>query len=144
MIPQINILTVVDVIGALAAGTLTGNMTMSANRRGPGQPMSAGALASAATFAQVINWQITTVDVQTNVRINKITFYKNGKPIADPAVPCAALRNYGAPSGDYWAGVINFAYLVAPGTYQYLMELDMGRKTMVMEEFASITISAPS
>lgn len=143
MIPQINIVTVVDVIGALAAGTLTGNIYMTDNSRiGTTTGRGSGTLASGVTYTQVLNWQVMAVDVQTDVRISKISFYRNGIPIAAADTPCAKLQKYGAPSGDYWAGVVNLQGLIEGGVYQYLIEFDMGRKIMTMESFASIAVTA--
>lgn len=143
MIPQINIMTVVDVIGALTTGTLTGNIYMTDNRRGSrtsGQ--GTATLASDVTYTQVLNWHVMPIDVQTDIQINKITFYRNGALITAANTPCARLQKYGAPSGEYWAGVVNYLGLIEGGVYQYLIELDMGRKIMTMENFASINVGA--
>ena len=136
--PQINIMTFVDVIGALAAGTLTGNIFMTDNSRaGHTTGRGTATLSSAVTNGQVINWHVVPVDVQTAVEIVGITF--------QPLSPCALLRKYGAPSGDYWAGyvgILNSTQQMAPGLYGYVMELDMGRKVMTMETPASINVIA--
>lgn len=142
MIPQINVMILVDVIAALSAGSLTNNIFMTDNRRGKNTSgLGTGALTTDCTHTQVLNWHVMAIDVQTDVQINKITFYHNGAPISAANTPCARLQKYGAPSGHYWAGVVNYAHLAPGGIYQYLIEFDMGRKIMVMENFAALNIS---
>lgn len=137
-IPQINIMAFVDVIGALATGTLTGNIFMTDNSRaGHTTGRGTATLSSAVTNGQVINWHVVPVDVQTSVEIVSITFQDQS--------PCALLRKYGAPSGDYWAGyvgILNSTDQMAPGLYSYVMKLDMGRKVMTMDVPASINVIA--
>jgi hypothetical protein len=143
MIPQINILTVVDVIGALSAGTLTNNLYMMDNRRGSRTSgLGTGTLSSDVTYTQVLNWHVIPVDFQTDIQIRKIAFYRNGVPVARANTPCARLQKYGAPSGQYWAGVINYQSQIEGGVYQYLIEFDMGNRVMTMENFATININA--
>jgi hypothetical protein len=141
--PQINIMAFVDVIGALATGTLTGNIFMTDNSRaGHTTGRGTATLSSAVTNGQVINWHVVPVDVQTSVEIVSITFQ-------DPS-PCALLRKYGAPSGDYWAGYVGHLSTatdptppqMTPGMYRYVMKLDMGRKVMTMDVPASINVIA--
>jgi hypothetical protein len=89
MIPQINILTVVDVIGALSAGTLTNNLYMMDNRRGSRTSgLGTGTLSSDVTYTQVLNWHVIPVDFQTDIQIRKIAFYRNGA-VARANTPCA-------------------------------------------------------
>jgi len=144
MIPQINIISVVDVIGALSSGSLKNNLFMMDNRRT--SRVSAGigtdALTTHATHAQVLNWHVIGIDLQTDVQIKKITFYQNGVAVTAKDTPCARLQKYGAPSGHYWAGVINYSSIIQSGVYQYLIEFDMGRKILTPETFSSIHISA--
>ena len=142
MIPQINILTMVDVIGALSAGTLTDNMYMSDNRRGS-RTFGEGTatLITDTTYTQVLNWHVMAIDFQTDVQINKIVFYRDGAPITKANTPCVRLQKYGAPSGHYWAGVINYSHLIEGGIYQYLIEFDIGRRKMLREKFAAIHIA---
>ena len=143
MIPQINILTVVDVIGALSAGTLTNNIFMSSNRRGnQTSGLGTGNLKTDVTYTQVLNWHVMPIDFQTEIEIKRIVFYRNGAPITAANTPCGRLQKYGAPSGDYWAGVVNYSSRIEGGVYPYLIEFDIGRKTMTMENFAFINISA--
>jgi hypothetical protein len=143
MLPQINILTVVDVIGALRSGTLTDNIYMTDNRQGiHSSGQGTGTLATQVTYTQVLNWHVIPIDFQTEIVINKIVFYRNGNLVVAADTPCVRLQKYGAPSGDYWAGVVNYPNLIAGGVYQYLIEFDIGRKIMTMENFATINVSA--
>lgn len=144
MISQINIISVVDVIGALSSGSLKNNLFMMDNRRTSGLSAGVGtdALTTHATHAQVLNWHVTGIDFQTDVQIKRITFYRNGAAITAKDSPCVRLQKYGAPSGHYWAGVINYASVVQPGDYQYLIEFDMGGRTFTPEAFSLIRITA--
>ena len=143
MIAQINIFTLVDVIGALATGKLTDNIYMTDNRRGSRTSgLGTGTLTSDVTYTQVLNWHVMAIDLQADVQINKITFYRNGLPITVADTPCARLQQYGAPSGRYWAGVINYPTLIEAGNYQYLIEFDIGKKLMLMEKFATLSVNA--
>ena len=143
MIPQINIFTLVDVIGALRARTLTDNIYMTDNGRGSrtsGQ--GTGLLSTEVTYYQVLNWHVASIDVQTEIQIDTISFYQNGALVTRPDTPCAHLKKYGAPSGQYWAGVINFPELIQGGLYQYKMTFAIGGRKMAMDQFASINIFA--
>lgn len=161
MIPQINILSVVDVIGALSSGTLRQSLfivdnhpancskpLLEANPPGGRQSQticSSGQasqrLVTHVTYGQVLNWQVTAIDLQTDAQIKNITFFQNGKPITAKDTPCAKLGRYGAPSGEYWAGVVNTSKAIAPGNYQYKIEFSLEGKLMIMEEFSMINVS---
>lgn len=144
MIPQIIIISVADVIGALSSGTLKNNLFMMDNRRTnrPSVGIGTDALTTNATYTQVINWHVMAIDFQTDVQINKIIFYQNGTPVTATDTPCARLQKYGAPSGHYWAGVINYQALVPSGAYQYLIEFNIGRKIITADSFSTINIGA--
>jgi hypothetical protein len=137
IIPQINIWCVIDVIGALKNGTLGGNLHMMDNSR---SPLSSGqgseALSSAVKFTQVINWHVMAIDVQTDIFIRNIFFF-TGKEDD----PCAKLKKYGAPSGNYWAGIVNQKSVIEGGIYYYQMVFDMNGKTMFMDPFPSLYVS---
>ena len=99
--PQINIMTMIDVIGSLSDGKLQGNIYMMDNSRSShttGQ--GTGGLGSVVQFGQVINWHILPIDVQTDVRITKVIWVGEN--------PCLKLQKYGLP-GDmppYYAGIV--------------------------------------
>lgn len=160
MIPQLNILCVVDVIGALSSGSLRRCLFMVDNHPAncgptlaahpPGGRSSQGigssglgthALTTHTTFGQVLNWHVTGVDFQTDVRIEKITFLKNGEPITARDTPCARLGRYGAPSGEYWAGVVNAPPAIQAGEYGYKIEFFMNGRMMVTDDLSTITVS---
>ena len=137
IIPQINIWTVVDVIGSLKKGTLSGNLYMMDNSRSPLSSGQGGeALSSAVKFTQVINWHVMGIDVQTDIFISKIVFLNE-----EITVPCAKLKKYGAPSGDYWAGIVNPDTVIQGGIYYYQIEFDMNGRTMLMDSYPSIYVS---
>lgn len=137
IIPQINIWCAIDVIGAFKKETLSGNLHMMDNSR---SPISSGqgseALSSAVKFTQVINWHVMAIDVQTDIFISNIRFFNEKEDI-----PCAKFKKYGAPSGDYWAGIVNETSAMVGGIYYYQMEFDMNGRTMLMDTFPSIYVS---
>ncbi len=168
MIPQINILSVVDVIGALSTGTLQRSLYIVDNHpancaplpaddpppaghghRPPrGQPsqtvrssgLTTRTLLTHVTFGQVLNWHATGIDFQTDVQIKNIIFFRHGEVITAKDTPCAKLGLYGAPSGEYWAGLVNLK--IKPGDYQYKIEFSMNGRSMIMEDFAVINVSS--
>lgn len=159
MIPQINILSAVDVVGALSTGSLRQTLFMVDNHPancGPavaarppgGRPsqgirsigLGGGALTTHASFGQVLNWHVVGIDFQAEVQITGITFYRNGAPVAAAEGPCARLGRYGAPSGEYWAGVVDAPEKVAAGDYPYKIEFSLSGKRMLMDDFAMITV----
>ena len=137
IIPQINIWSAVDVIGALKRGTLSGNLYMMDNSR---SPLTSGqgteTLSSAVKFTQVLNWHVMAIDVQTHISINNMIFYSDE---ANP--PCAKLKKYGAPSGDYWAGIVNLESAIKGGMYYYRIEFDLNGRSMLMDALPSIYVS---
>lgn len=141
MIPQINILAAVDVIGAFRSGTLEGNCYLMDNSRSD-RTSGQGSLqlSSAVTYGQVINWQVMPIDLQTFVEIKNILFFDSAGDQLDASadIPCAKLKKYGAPSGDYWAGIVGAT--IPGGLYYYQLELDMGRKVMSTGAVSSIFV----
>lgn len=145
LIPQINIVTVVDVLGALSDNSLEGNMYMMDNSRSKlTTGKGTGVLSSAVRHTQVINWHVWPVDVQTDTEITNIKWFKNGRLITDSEdEPCAKSMKYGAQSGSYWAAVVKFPKMTKDGTpsgmedsipggiYHYQMEILMTQKTMM-------------
>lgn len=157
MIPQINILCVVDVISALSSGSLRQTLFMVDNHpansglgvaeRPPGGRPSQGirsvglgsaALTTHATYGQVLNWHVIGVDFQAEIQISGITFFRDGQPLTE--VPCARLGRYGAPSGDYWAGIVDAPERVTAGNYAYKIEFSMSGRRLLMDDFATITV----
>jgi hypothetical protein len=134
-IPQINVICVVDVISTLKSGQLQGNLHMMDNSDQPltfGQ--GTGRLCSAVWFEQVINWHVIPVDFQTDIRISQITFTYWEQP------PCLKLKRYGAPSGEYWAGIVNRPSEISRGLYYYRIEFDMGGRRITTDRFPSIFV----
>jgi hypothetical protein len=160
MIPQINILLAVDVIGALSAGSLANALRMMdnhpANCRPIPPPLLAGgrpsqgvaseglgtaALTTTASYAQVLNWHAVGIDFQTEAQITGIRFFRNGQPVTAKDTPCARLGRYGAPSGDYWAGVVNAPEAIEPGVYRYKIDFLLNGRPMSMDRFATLIVA---
>ncbi|WP_320779181.1 hypothetical protein [Streptomyces sp. CRN 30] len=122
--PQVNIIAMVDVIGALSGGTLlNGNLVMVDNgdhdSTGQGTPY----LCTVVRPGQVVQWTPLAVDLQTPVEIKGITFLG-----PDGAVTPVA-RHSEEGDGDkldlaHWAGMVPPS--LTPGTpYKYRLELQM-------------------
>ncbi|KAF0814286.1 hypothetical protein IGB42_01187 [Andreprevotia sp. IGB-42] len=138
---QLNVITVVDVEKAIHTGTLDGSLYMMDNSAdieglhsaGQGSPL----LSTTCTQGQVINWIIYPLVGPTSARISNIAFVDHDV--------CTRLEIYGAPDieasprylpgvtpvYDYWAGMV--LPDLAPGTYHYKLEIQMGGKYMYLE-----------
>jgi len=149
-IPQINIMAMIDVIGSLSDNKLRGNIFMMDNSRShdtTGQ--GTGVLSTVVQFGQVINWHILPIDVQTEVRVNKIIWQ-------DDVNPCLKVQEYGLPGSmpPYYAGIVKLdaanpipgvpdSEMVKTGIYHYNLEVIMSGKTMTMTTNPSLNIRAP-
>jgi hypothetical protein len=119
----INIVTIVDVIGALSSGALRDNLYMADNGWGSAGKGTAE-LATACYPGQLINWVVNALDVQTPVLIDAITFLDKDDTAAAQGIVIAPGFG-GAPRSFYWAGFVP-CYL-PPGLYGYRLKLQMGR-----------------
>lgn len=121
MKPKVNIVAVVDVIGALSDQTLhNGNLTLvddsSCESTGQGTPD----LCTKVSPGQVVQWTAVAVDVQTPVEIRNISFL----PADQAPPPPGADGGAGNLDLNAWTGVVP-AWL-APGVpYRYRLELQM-------------------
>jgi hypothetical protein len=123
----INIVTIVDVIGALSKGALRDNLYMADNswcseRKGTAD------LATACYPGQRISWVVHAVDVQTPVLISAISFLNtdNNQPVRDLATTPGF--------APHWSGLVP-CYL-PPGLYGYRLKLQLGcgsRSTMSVD-----------
>ncbi len=140
--PQLNIITIVDTVGVLSSGSLSGNLHMVDNSRSAlTQGQGTDALQTACTHAQVLNWHVWAVDVQTFIEISGIRWYRDGNLLEQTDLtPCDKSKLYGAPSGPYWAGVIKVPPSVLTGLYHYQLELKMEEMTMWMTSQPSLNI----
>ncbi|GAA2305368.1 hypothetical protein OKJ48_44345 [Streptomyces kunmingensis] len=122
--PQVNIVAVVDVIGALSGGTLlNGNLCMMDNGDHDSSGQGTPYLCTVVRPGQVVQWTVLAVDLQTPVEIKGITFLgQNGE-----VVPADRLSAEG--DGDkldlaHWAGMVPPS--LTPGTpHKYRLELQM-------------------
>ncbi|MFC5828100.1 hypothetical protein [Nonomuraea insulae] len=149
---QVNIIALVDVIGALSSRSLLdGNLCMiddgSYQSRAQGTPD----LCTIVQTGQVVQWTALAVDLQTPVEIKNIEFLRLPMPGPQPPAPVpqppqmAAQPAYagaaafppgpssmmGAPTMesekldlDIWAGVVPY-YMVPGVAYRYRMEFQM-------------------
>lgn len=123
----INIVTIVDVIGALSNGTLRHNIFMADN-----SPQSQGngtdALITVCHPGQRVTWIVHAIDVQTPVLIRAITFLNIAKENDTQALVRAfdvPATLGGEPHWFYWAGIVP-CYL-QPDLYRYSLKLQIGK-----------------
>jgi hypothetical protein len=146
---QLNIVSVLDVGGALIKQTLEDGLFMMDNSVDTGGNRSAGQgtaqLSTTCTQGQVINWIIYPIEGGTAARISNIQFIDRDV--------CAELKIYGAPAVavspaylpgltpvyDYWAGIV--LPDVPPGRYHYRMEVQMG-DTVLKVDSPSLNITS--
>ncbi len=123
MKPRVNIIAVVDVIGALSAGTLLdGNLSLVDDGEHESTGQGTPGLVTVCLPGQTVQWTVLALDLQTPVEIRKITFLG-----ADGALPPAQDE---ATSADadlglaVWSGVVPTG--LAPGVeYRYRLDLQM-------------------
>jgi hypothetical protein len=122
--PQVNIVAVVDVIGALSGGTLlNGNLCLMDNGDHDSTGQGTPHLCTAVRPGQVVQWSVVAVDLQTPVEIKGITF------LGPDGEPTPVVRNSVEGDGDkldlaHWAGMVPPS--LAPGTpHKYRLELQM-------------------
>ena len=122
--PTINIITVVDVIGALSDGTLDDNLWMMDNS--PWQSIDQGTanLSTLCHPGQLINWVIYAIDLQTPVVIRNITFIGvDGSSGIQHQVDGTGVESDKLHL-NVWSGVVPY-YIVPCVKYRYRLELQM-------------------
>ncbi|MFD9791575.1 hypothetical protein ACFWXK_11570 [Streptomyces sp. NPDC059070] len=124
MKPNVSIIALVDVIGALSDRTLlNGNLGLvddgSFDSTGQGTP----SLCTVVEPGQTVQWTALAVDLQTPVEIRNITFLRAdgaeaGEPAQEEAQTDAARLDL-----DVWSGVVPY---LPPGVpHKYRLELQM-------------------
>lgn len=140
MKPNVNIVVLVDVVGALSDGTLhNGNLSLIDD----GQFDSAGQgttdLCTVVAPGQVVQWSAVAVDVQTPVEIRSISFL--GAPGPPPAGGGGQAGETETKTPDVlvWSGIVP-AHLVPGARYGYRLELQMheGRNSVLGLETAAL------
>ncbi|QXJ20214.1 hypothetical protein AGRA3207_000887 [Actinomadura graeca] len=129
MKPQVNIIVLVDVVGALSERTLNdGNLSLVDDGQfdSPGQGTTR--LCTVVSPGQLVQWTAVAVDVQTPVEIRSITFLGSGdaaleEPDAADAQDVPAHEGT-APDLKVWSGFVP-PYLVPGAPYRYRLELQM-------------------
>src|ERR1700759_2497267 len=136
MKPKVNIIALVDVMGALSDGTLAnGNLCLANDGSFDSAGQGTTQLCTTVAPGQVVQWTALAVDVQTPVEIQRITFLGAGDGYG---YDCAPGEGDGegepaaaAPAGTsenldlgVWAGIVP-AGLVPGVPYRYRLELKM-------------------
>ncbi|WAL98622.1 hypothetical protein [Streptomyces sp. Je 1-369] len=136
---QVNIIAVVDVIGALSVKTLLdGNLCMVDDSAFDSTHQGTADLVTVVKPGQVVSWTALALDLQTPVEIKNISFAPsnghNGATASGPATSRPGTTN-GEARGqdesdgdkldlDVWTGVV--PHWMTPGVpYQYRLELQM-------------------
>ncbi|WP_404187867.1 hypothetical protein [Streptomyces tauricus] len=122
--PQINIIAVVDVIGALSGGTLhNGNLCLVDNAGEESTGQGTAHLRTTVRPGQVVQWSALAVDLQTPVEIRSITFLGEDGSVT-PATRTAADGNGDKLDLAHWAGVVPPS-LPSGTPFKYRLELQM-------------------
>ncbi|MEU3460655.1 hypothetical protein ABZ721_11950 [Streptomyces sp. NPDC006733] len=122
---KVNIIVVVDVIGALSGGTLrNGNLCMIDD----GSLQSAGQgtadLVTIVAPGQTVQWTVLAVDLQTPVEIKNIEFLEpghNGSSAPHTSTPSEESEKLEL---DVWSGVVP-RYMTPGVAHKYRLELQM-------------------
>lgn len=130
MYPEINIITFVDVLGALSKRTLDGFIYM-VDSSWTSEGQGTARLKTACYPGQRITWKAYAIDVQTPIEIKKISFYhaddeatslsKYEMGIWEKAQPTMGE----APRWYYWTAVV--PSLLDSGEYAYKFKVQMGK-----------------
>ncbi|MEV0319237.1 hypothetical protein ACIBKX_14385 [Streptomyces sp. NPDC050658] len=147
MKPQVNIVAVVDVIGALSASTLQeGNLCMIDDGAHNSAHQGTPNLCTVVKPGQVVSWSALAVDLQTPVEIKNISFVPAGQsavpaqppaqtpgqipgqpPVTGHAQPPSAAGSHAEGDKldlDVWTGVVP-SWLTPGVAYRYRLELQM-------------------
>ncbi|KAF0814289.1 hypothetical protein IGB42_01190 [Andreprevotia sp. IGB-42] len=120
----INIVTIIDVLGALSKGSLQNNIYMVDNSWNS-ENQGTSDLVTSCYPGQPINWIIHAMDVQTPVLIDSINFLDKDRQYSVSHGFDAKPVLGTAPHWYTWSGIVP-CYLPA-GEYRYSLKLQMGR-----------------
>lgn len=125
MKPQVNIVVVVDVVGALSDGTLlNGNLCMMDNGTCESTGQGTPDLCTVCQPGQIVQWVCYALDLQTPVDIKNITFLGSGRDNGQPNQGDANSSDSEKLPLDVWSGVVPPS--MVPGmAHNYRLELQM-------------------
>ncbi|GAA4367744.1 hypothetical protein AB0C69_33110 [Actinomadura sp. NPDC048032] len=126
MKPHVNIVVLVDAVGALSDGTLhNGNLSLVDDGDFESHGQGTVDLCTIVVPGQVVQWTAIAIDVQTTAEISAITFLPPGGAAPERAPV------WEAPSGGHenldlkvWEGVVP-AHLTRGVPYHYRLEVQM-------------------
>ncbi|WP_122412939.1 alpha-pore-forming tripartite toxin MakABE regulator [Pseudomonas viridiflava] len=122
---RVDILIAVDVLGALSAGTLQGNVyLMDTNHYLGSWQEGQGALNTVCQDGQAVTWSVTPVDAATQIAISKLS-----GPMVDGKV-CMPTEDPFA-GNSIWNGIIETQGAFA--NYAYTVSVVMNAVTMTFE-----------
>jgi hypothetical protein len=139
MIPQLNIISMIDAIAVMSDDSYEGNFHMVDNSRGK---LTTGkgtdSLSTQTCHGQVFNWHVWPINVQMDVVVCGIRWYRDGALITNPDdEPVAASKFYGAPSGSYWAAIVKNV----DGIYQYQLQVNIAGDKSWITSFPQILVT---
>lgn len=145
---KINIVVLVDVVGALSEMTLNnGNLSMMDD--GLNQSTSQGTtdLCTNCFPGQTIQWTCTAVDLQTPVEIRSITFLGSNGGTQDPSAPTVPGADDAGESEklglNVWAGVVP-PWMTPGKPYNYRLELQMYEGENSLKSIDSCSLRVPA
>ncbi|WP_157431053.1 hypothetical protein [Actinomadura macra] len=125
MKPQVNIVVLVDVVGALSERTLNdGNLSLVDDGQFDSSGQGTPRLCTVVSPGQIVQWTAVAVDVQTPVEIRSITFLGSGEAAWEPDAGEAPAHEGTTPDLKVWSGFVP-PYLVPGAPYRYRLELQM-------------------
>jgi hypothetical protein len=118
---NVNIIAVVDVMGALSDSTLgNGNLCLADDGSFDSNGQGTTDLCTVVAPGQTVQWTAVALDVQTPIEIQSITFIGD----ASASTPADQPAGSGNPDVDVWAGVVP-AGLTSGVPYKYRLTLKM-------------------
>ncbi|WP_157252707.1 hypothetical protein [Nonomuraea typhae] len=121
--PHVNIIALVDVIGALSdRSLLNGNLSLIDDGTFESRAQGTPELCTIVTPGQVVQWTVLAVDLQTPVEIKNITFLgPGGQPIGPDDGQNGESEKLDL---DIWSGVVP-SYMQPGVAYRYRLEFQM-------------------
>lgn len=127
---NVNVLVVIDVLGAVTSGNLQNNVYLIDSRKYMGSWQEGQCeLQTVCIDSEIINWRVASVDPGTDVKITGFT----GQMVNDKV--CVPTQQ-GLPGDKYWAGRVQAQGFI--GFKQYSIVVKMESKTMTFDPYINI------
>ncbi|MCJ8270087.1 MAG: hypothetical protein MJK04_11885 [Psychrosphaera sp.] len=140
MIPQLNIITMINSVAILSDSTFNNYLYMVDNSRGQrtcGQ--GTDSLCTQVVGGQVLNWHLNPINIQMAVEFGDFRWYKDGILITNPDdEPVEKSKLYGSPTTTYWAAIVKSGI---KGQYEYQFQVNLLGKMLWMTSFPRIYVA---